>query len=96
MMGKSMLYYALKFCTGVASARASCWPLTLGTSDLEKQTVSISKSYQRIKGQDVITDPKTAKSNWSFKCPLSSVKKWRTTYQKSLYAVEPTVTAFLR
>lgn len=34
-----------------------------GDFDFEKQTVSISKSYQRIKGQDVITDPKTAKSN---------------------------------
>ena len=30
--------------------------------DFENRTVSINKSYQRIKGQDVITTPKTKKS----------------------------------
>ena len=37
--------------------------LTPADFDFEKQTVTISKSYQRIKGRDVITDPKTPKSN---------------------------------
>ena len=31
--------------------------------DFDKKTVRINKSYQRIKGEDVITDPKTIKSN---------------------------------
>jgi len=30
---------------------------------LEKGTVSINKSYQRLSGRDVITSPKTKKSN---------------------------------
>ena len=34
-----------------------------------RRTVSITKSYQRIKGQDIITDPKTAKSNRVVKMP---------------------------
>jgi integrase len=43
--------------------------LTPADFDFEKQTVSITKSYQRIKGQDIITDPKTAKSNRVVKMP---------------------------
>lgn len=31
--------------------------------DFGKKLLSITKSYQRIKGEDIITDPKTAKSN---------------------------------
>ncbi len=36
--------------------------LTLADIDLEKQTVRINKSFQRLKGRDVITTPKTPKS----------------------------------
>ena len=36
--------------------------LTPGDIDFEKRTISISKSYQRINGKDVITPPKTPKS----------------------------------
>ena len=63
--------------------------LTPGDFDFEKQTVSISKSYQRIKGQDVITDPKTAKSNRVIQMPAFLCKEMED-YIKSLYAVEPT------
>lgn len=37
--------------------------LTLNDIDLENKTLSITKSYQRIQKQDVITEPKTQKSN---------------------------------
>ena len=36
--------------------------LSLGDFDAERKTLSITKSYQRINGRDVITEPKTAKS----------------------------------
>ena len=36
---------------------------TVGDFDLKKRTLTISKSLQRIKGEDVIADPKTEKSN---------------------------------
>ena len=36
--------------------------LTIGDFDAEKKTLSITKSYQRIDGRDVITEPKTPKS----------------------------------
>ena len=35
--------------------------LTIGDVDFEKCTISISKSYQRLSGKDIITEPKTPK-----------------------------------
>lgn len=37
--------------------------LTYEDLDLEKRIIFITKSYQRIKGKDMITPPKTPKSN---------------------------------
>lgn len=37
--------------------------LTKGYFDLEKKTLTISKSFQRLKGKNYITSPKTEKSN---------------------------------
>lgn len=37
--------------------------------DFEKGTVKISKTYQRIKGEDMITSPKTKKSNRTVQMP---------------------------
>lgn len=37
--------------------------LTPADVDLVKKTITINKSYQRIKGKDIITPPKTPKSN---------------------------------
>lgn len=37
--------------------------LTPADFNFEKKTLRINKSYQRLKGKDVITDPKTSKSN---------------------------------
>ncbi|KLU69147.1 MAG: hypothetical protein RHS_5029 [Robinsoniella sp. RHS] len=37
--------------------------LTYEDIDLEKRIISISKSYQRIKGKDMVTPHKTPKSN---------------------------------
>ena len=37
--------------------------LTAEDFDIEKKTLRINKSYQHIKGKDVITTPKTRKSN---------------------------------
>lgn len=37
--------------------------LTYRDLDLEKRTISINKSYQRLEGRDIVTPPKTPKSN---------------------------------
>lgn len=41
--------------------KAELLALTLSDFDDEKKTLSITKSYQRINGKDIITEPKTAK-----------------------------------
>lgn len=43
--------------------------LTASDFDFDKGTVTISKSYQRLHGEDVITTPKTKKSNRIIKMP---------------------------
>lgn len=37
--------------------------LTPADIDLDKQTLTVNKSYQRLNGQDIVTTPKTPKSN---------------------------------
>ena len=49
--------------------KAELLALTAADFDFEKETVKISKSYQRLHGEDVITTPKTKKSNRTIKMP---------------------------
>jgi integrase len=55
--------------------------------------VSISKSYQRLKGRDVITPPKTEKSNRTIQMPQFLGEEMQE-YIKTLYGVEPTERMF--
>ena len=61
--------------------------LTPADFDFAKSTVSINKSYQRLNGRDIITDPKTAKSNRVIQMPefLSDEMK---DFLNSLYGIE--------
>ena len=43
--------------------------LTAADFNFEKETVRINKFYQRLHGEDVITTPKTKKSNRMIKMP---------------------------
>lgn len=58
---KPVSYYAFMtlYWTGVRLGELLA--LSLADFDAEKRTLSITKSYQRINGRDVITEPKTAK-----------------------------------
>ncbi len=49
--------------------KAELLALTLADFDFEKQTVTISKTFHRSKGRDIITSPKTVKSNRAIKMP---------------------------
>ncbi len=69
MMDKPVSFMPLKCSTGAVSGRASCWRLTPADFDFDKETVTINKSYQRLQGKDVITTPKTKKSNRTIKMP---------------------------
>jgi integrase len=56
--------------------------------DLEKKVLTINKSYQRLEGEDVITSPKTAKSNRVISMPDFLVDEIRD-YMNMLYKSKP-------
>lgn len=60
---KPLSYYAFltMYWTGVRVGELLA--LTLADFDADERTLTISKSYQRINGRDIITPPKTTKSN---------------------------------
>ena len=55
--------------------------------DFEKQTLTINKSYQRLNGRDVITTPKTKKSNRIIKMPKFLCEEMRE-YLQMLYGLK--------
>ena len=61
--------------------------LTPADFDFDKETVTINKSYQRLHGEDVITTPKTKKSNRTIKMPhFLCEKMWE--YLGMLYGLK--------
>ena len=69
MMDKPVSYYAFEMLYWCGIREGELLALTAGDFDFEKSTVTISKSYQRLHGEDVITTPKTKKSNRTIKMP---------------------------
>lgn len=63
--------------------------LTPADVDLEAGTISVSKSFQIIKGQPVITAPKTQKSRRVVPLPSRMVEALKT-YERSIYDLHPT------
>ena len=68
-MEEPMHYYAFELLYWCGIREGELLALTAGDFDFEKGTVTISKSYQRLHGEDVITTPKTRKSNRTIKMP---------------------------
>ena len=69
MMDKPVSYYAFEMLYWCGIREGELLALTAGDFDFEKGSVTISKSYQRLHGEDVITTPKTKKSNRTIKMP---------------------------
>lgn len=57
--------------------------------DFENATISISKTFQRINGRDVIGTPKTAKSNRKVTIPQTLVNVLKE-YMDKCYEIQPT------
>lgn len=88
MMDKPMSYYAFEMLYWCGIREGELLALTSADFDFDKETVSINKSYQRLKGRDVITTPKTKKSNRIIKLPqFLSVEMQE--YLKMLYGAKP-------
>lgn len=69
VMDKPQAYYAFEvlFWTGLRVGEMLA--LTPSDIDFANKTISVNKSYQRLQGEDYITDPKTEKSNRTVAIP---------------------------
>lgn len=69
MMDKPLSYYAFEMLYWCGIREGELLALTAADFNFDKETVTINKSYQRLHGEDVITTPKTKKSNRTIKMP---------------------------
>ena len=86
MMDKPLSYYAFEMLYWCGIRESELLALTPADFDFEKCTVSINKSYQRLNGRDVITTPKTEKSNRTIVMPQFLADEIQD-YLKMLYDV---------
>lgn len=68
-MEEPMHYYAFELLYWCGIREGELLALTPSDFDFNKRTLRINKSYQRINGRDIITEPKTPKSNRIIKMP---------------------------
>ena len=86
MLDKPQSYYAFEMLYWCGIREGELLALTPADFDFEKGTVTINKSYQRLNGQDLITTPKTEKSNRTIQMPQFLVEEIQD-YLKMLYDV---------
>ena len=88
VMDKPMSYYAFEMLYWCGIREGELLALTPADFDFEKKTLRINKSYQRLQGKDVITTPKTKKSNRVIQMPDFLCDEIQD-YFKQLYGLEP-------
>ena len=86
MMDKPISYYAFEMLYWTGIREGELLALTPADFDFEKRRVTINKSYQRLNGRDVITTPKTEKSNRTITIPKFLAEEMQD-YLKMLYDV---------
>lgn len=69
MMDKPVSFYAFEMLYWCGIRLGELLALTPEDFDFQNRKLRINKSYQRIKGQDVITEPKTKKSSRTIEMP---------------------------
>ena len=87
MMDKPVSFYAFEMLYWCGIREGELLALTAADFDFEKETVRINKSYQRLHGEDVITTPKTKKSNRMIKMPKFLCEEMQE-YLKMLYGLK--------
>jgi len=88
MMDKPISFYAFEMLYWCGIREGELLALTPADFDFERSTVTVSKSYQRLKGRDVVTTPKTEKSNRVIKMSKFLCDEMQD-FLKSLYGIEP-------
>ena len=88
IMDKPEYYYAFELLYWTGMREGELLALIPEDFDLEKKTVRINKTYHRLNGRDVITSPKTAKSNRIIKMPDFLCEEVKD-YLDMMYTKEP-------
>ena len=88
MMDKPLSFYAFEMLYWCGIREGELLALTPADFDFEAGTVKINKSYQRLHGEDVITTPKTEKSNRIITMPQFLAEEIQD-YIKMLYGIGP-------
>lgn len=88
MMDKPISFYAFEMLYWCGLRLGELLAITPSDFDFIKSTVTINKSYQRLDGEDVITEPKTPKSNRTIKMPNFLCEEMQE-YIVSLYGHKP-------
>jgi integrase len=89
MMDKPISFYAFEMLYWCGIRMGELLALTPADFDFVKSTVTINKSYQRIERMDIITEPKTPKSNRIISMPDFLCQQIQE-YISSLYGCKPT------
>lgn len=89
MMDKPISFYAFELLYWCGLRMGELLALTAEDFDFEKSMVRINKSYQRIEKEDIITEPKTPKSNRVISMPDFLCEEIQE-YVKSIYGLEST------
>ena len=89
MMDKPVSFYAFEMLYWCGIREGELLALTAADFNFDKETVTINKSYQRLHGEDVITTPKTKKSNRTIKMSEFLAEEMQE-YIKMQYEIEPT------
>ena len=87
MMDKPVSYYAFEILYWCGLRLGEMLALTPADFNFDNRTIRINKSYQRINGEDVITDPKTAKSKRIVNMPEFLCDEMKD-YISSFYGIE--------
>ena len=88
MMDKPVSYYAFEMLYWCGIREGELLALTPADFDYDKGTVRINKSYTRMNGRDIITDPKTPKSNRIIQMPDFLIEEMKD-YIQRLYKIAP-------
>lgn len=89
MMDKPKAFYAFQMLYWCGIREGEMLALTAEDIDFEKKAVHITKTYHRHKGRDIVTEPKTPKSNRVVSMPVFLVEQLQD-YVDMQYDLQPT------
>lgn len=88
LYGDTIAYHAFEMLYWTGMRKGEMLALTAEDFDFEAQTVRVNKTYHRLRGKDIITPPKTEKSNRTITLP-ADVSKEMEIYISRIYALSP-------